>query len=174
MLTTTLAELQKSLSGDYYAMVTQCIGGPERWGTGPIPLNVLLLPHLGDNSHQGDEWVGDVLEIGEVVRILTALGHGELVHTWLCDCLERADNIVGERAASVADIVRCARDIGGSGPTTECLGTLDLMIAADCLTTWDHEASISYAMNAVHIIDGDNGFRYWCAARLCAYLDEEV
>jgi hypothetical protein len=168
MMVATLADLRASLSEDAYSRVTQCIGGPERWGTIPIPLNVMLLPHLGD------KWASDVLGIGEVVRVLTALGHSDLVREWLCDCIERAAAIVGDRAVSVEDVVRYVREAGGLGPTIECLVTIDLMIAADRLMAWDHEAAIGHALNAVYAIRGDNRFRYWCAARLGAYLDEEV
>jgi hypothetical protein len=175
MLTTTLDDLRASLSEEAYARVTQCIGGPERWGSGPIPLSALLKPW---RSHEGFVRLSDLLERSEVLRILAALGHSSLVHEWLCDCIERAANVVGDRAASVMDIVRSVRDSGGSEPRIECLATLDLMIAADRLMAWDHEAAISHALHAVYAITGGTRSAHrcaeWCDARLAAYLDEEV
>jgi hypothetical protein len=75
MLTTTLADLQASLPEDAYIRVTQCIGGPERWGSGPIPLSALLKPW---RSHEGFVMLSDLLERSEVLRILAACAAGSV------------------------------------------------------------------------------------------------
>jgi hypothetical protein len=179
MLTTTLADLQASLPKDDYERIAQRVRTPESWGQVSIPLNALL------PSHRCDKWDKYVLEIREAVRVLAALGHSDLMHEWLRDCIKYASNIVINHAVSIEDVIRYVQDSGDSGPKAEFRATLNFMIAVDRLMAWDHDAAISHAMNAVHAMGGtpyarvfpghhDRRFAEWCVMRLGAYLDEEV